>query len=115
LSCDTRTAELGRKPTLQKGLQPAWSRHPTSTAECHIDPCPDAVETKIMKPRRAGELMTAHFPQAELVALDWANVLETDGTVRTEVLDRLIDEFIQGDDILIDTWPPFGDLRSIGR
>ena len=64
-----------------------------------------------MNPRRVHELMTAHFPQAELVALDWVNVLEADGTIRSQVLDRLIDEFIHGDDILIEVTRKLGDLK----
>jgi hypothetical protein len=65
----------------------------------------------MMNPRRVHELMTAHFPQAELVTLNWMNVLEADGTIRSAVLDRLIDEFIRGDDILIEVTRKLGDLK----
>lgn len=64
-----------------------------------------------MNPRRVHELMTAHFPQAELVTLNWINVLEADGTIRTEVLDGLIDEFIHADDILVEVNRKLGDLK----
>jgi hypothetical protein len=65
----------------------------------------------MMNPRRVHELMTAHFPQAELVTLNWFNVLEADGTIRTEVLDRLIDEFIHIDAILVEVNRKLGDLK----
>lgn len=59
--------------------------------------------------------MAAHFPQAELVTLNWLNVLEADGTVRREVLDRLIDEFIHADDILVEVNRKLGDLKPRGQ
>ena len=65
----------------------------------------------MMNPRRVHELMTAHFPQAELVTLNWVNVLEADGTIRTEVLDGLIYEFIHADDILVEVNRKLGDLK----
>jgi len=65
-----------------------------------------------MNPRRVHELMVAHFPQAELATLNWLNVLEADGTIRRKVLDRLIDEFIHTDDILVEVNRKLGDLKS---
>lgn len=65
----------------------------------------------MMNPRRVHELMTAHFPQVELVTLDWCNALEADGTVRTEILDRLIDQFILDDEILIEVNRKLGDQK----
>lgn len=64
-----------------------------------------------MNPRRVHELMTAYFPHAELVALNWVNVLEADGAIRREALDRLIDEFIHADDILVEVNRKLGDLK----
>lgn len=64
-----------------------------------------------MNPRRVHELMAAHFPQAELATLNWLNVLEADGTIRREVLGRLIDEFIHADDILVEVNRKLGDLK----
>jgi len=64
-----------------------------------------------MNPRRVHELMTAHFPQVELVTLNWLNVLEADGTIRKKVLDRLIDEFIHADEILVEVNRKLGDLK----
>ncbi|WP_449405617.1 hypothetical protein [Massilia phosphatilytica] len=55
--------------------------------------------------------MAAHFPQAELAIVNWLNVLEADGTIRREVLDRLIDEFIHADDILVEVNRKLGDLK----
>ena len=64
-----------------------------------------------MNPRRVHELMTANFPHLEPVALNWLNVLETDGTIRSKVLDALIDQFIRADDILIEVTRKLGDLK----
>jgi hypothetical protein len=65
----------------------------------------------MMNPRRVHELMTANFPPVELVTLDWVNVLEADGTIRSEVLDALIGEFILADDILVEVNRKLGDLK----
>jgi hypothetical protein len=65
-----------------------------------------------MNPRRVHELMIAHFPQVELVTLDWLNLLEADGTVRRDVLDKLISEFIHSDEILVEVNRKLGDLKS---
>lgn len=64
-----------------------------------------------MNPRRVHELMTANFPQAELVILNWVNVLEADGMIRKEALGRLIDEFIHADDVLVEVNRRLGDLK----
>lgn len=64
-----------------------------------------------MNPRRVHELMTANFPEVELVALDWVNVLEADGTIRSQVLDALVDQFIHADEILIEVSRKLGDLK----
>jgi L-fucose mutarotase/ribose pyranase (RbsD/FucU family) len=66
----------------------------------------------MMNPRRVHELMTANFPSVEMVTLDWVNVLEADGTIRSEVLDALILEFIPGDDILVEVSRKLGDLKT---
>jgi hypothetical protein len=66
----------------------------------------------MMNPRRVHELMTANFPSVEMVTLDWVNVLEADGTIRSEVLDTLIGEFIRGDDILVEVNRKLGDLKT---
>lgn len=66
----------------------------------------------MMNPRRVHELMTANFPSVEMVTLDWVNVLEADGTIRSEVLDALILEFIRGDDILVEVNRKLGDLKT---
>lgn len=55
----------------------------------------------MMNPRRVHELMTANFPPVELVKLEWVNVLEADGTIRSSALDALISKFIHADDILV--------------
>lgn len=65
----------------------------------------------MMNPRRVHALMTANFPSVEPVTLDWVNVLEADGTVRSEVLDALIDEFIRAGDILVEINRKLGDLK----
>jgi hypothetical protein len=65
----------------------------------------------MMNPRRVHELMTANFPPVELVTLDWVNVLEADGTIRSEVLHALIGEFIRTDDILAEVNRKLGDLK----
>lgn len=65
-----------------------------------------------MNPRRVHDLMTAHFPPVELVRLDWVNLLETDGTVRSAALDGLIDEFIRADEMLVEVNRKLGDLKS---
>jgi hypothetical protein len=66
----------------------------------------------MMNPRRVHELMTANFPPVELVTLDWVNVLEANGTIRSEVLDALIDQFIRADDILVEVNRKLGDLKQ---
>lgn len=65
-----------------------------------------------MNPRRVHELMTANFPSVEMATLDWVNVLEADGTIRSEVLDTLIGEFIRGDDILVEVNRKLGDVKT---
>jgi len=65
----------------------------------------------MMNPRRVHELMTANFPPVELVTLDWVNVLEADGTIRSAVIDALIGEFIPADDILVEVNRKLGDLK----
>jgi hypothetical protein len=70
-----------------------------------------ATETKMMNPRRVHELMTANFPQVEPVTLTWINVLEADGTIRSEALCALMDEFIQADEVLIEVSRKLGDLK----
>jgi len=64
-----------------------------------------------MNPRRVHKLMTANFPPVELAALDWVNVLEADGTIRSTVLDALIGEFIGAADILVEVNRKVGDLK----
>jgi hypothetical protein len=66
----------------------------------------------MMNPRRVHELMTANFPPVEMVTLDWVNVLEADGTIRSEVLDALILEFIRSDHILVEVNRKLGDLKT---
>jgi hypothetical protein len=66
----------------------------------------------MMNPRRVHELMTANFPPVELATLDWVNVLEANGTIRREVLDALIDQFIRADDILVEVNRKLGDLKQ---
>ena len=66
----------------------------------------------MMNSRRVHELMTANFPPVELAALDWVNVLEADGTIRSEALDALIGEFIRADEILVEVTRKLGDLKS---
>jgi hypothetical protein len=66
----------------------------------------------MMNKRRVHELMTANFPPVELVKLEWVNVLEADGTIRSSALDALIGEFIHADDILVEVSRKLGDLKS---
>lgn len=66
----------------------------------------------MINPRRVHELMTANFPLVELVKLEWVNVLEADGTVRSSTLDALISEFIHADDVLVEVSRKLGDLKS---
>ena len=66
----------------------------------------------MMNPRRVHELMTAKFPPVELVKLEWVNVLEADGTIRSSALDALISKFIHADDILVEVSRKLGDLKS---
>lgn len=65
----------------------------------------------MMNPRRVHELMTAYFPRVELATLHWVNVLEADGKIRNEVLDGLIDEFIQAEELLVEVNRKLGDLK----
>lgn len=64
-----------------------------------------------MNPRRVHELMTANLPEMEPLALDWVNVLEADGTIRSQVLEALVDQFIHAEDILIEVTRKLGDLK----
>lgn len=64
-----------------------------------------------MNPRRVNELMTANFPSVEIATLDWVNVLEADGKIRSKVLEALIGEFIHGDDIFVQVNRKLGDLK----
>jgi hypothetical protein len=65
-----------------------------------------------MNPRRVHELMKANFPPVEPVTLNWVNVLEADGTIRTDILNALIDQFIRADDILVEVSRKFGGLKD---
>lgn len=65
----------------------------------------------MMNPRRVHELMTANLPETEPVALDWVNVLEANGTIRSQVLDALVDQFIHADEVLIEVTCKLGDLK----
>lgn len=55
--------------------------------------------------------MTANLPAMEPVSLDWVNVLEADGTIRSQVLDALVDQFIHADEVLIEVTRKLGDLK----
>jgi hypothetical protein len=65
-----------------------------------------------MNPRRVHALMKANFPPVEPVKLDWVNVLEADGTIRSDRLDAVIDQFIRADDILVEVSRKVGDLKE---
>jgi hypothetical protein len=65
----------------------------------------------MMNPRRVHELMTANLPEMEPVAFDWVNVLEADGTIRSQVLESLLNQFIHADDVLIEVTRKLGDLK----
>lgn len=65
-----------------------------------------------MNPRRVHELITANLPEMEPVAFDWVNVLEADGTIRSQVLESLLNQFIHADDVLIEVTRKLGDLKS---
>ena len=65
-----------------------------------------------MNPRRVHALMNARFPQVELVTLTWVNILEAHGTIRSDALSALIDEFIHAQDILVEVNRKIGDLKS---
>ncbi|MGG7607819.1 hypothetical protein [Massilia sp. BKSP1R2A-1] len=65
-----------------------------------------------MNPRRVNELMTENFPSVEIATLDWVNVLEADGKIRSEVLEALISKFMHGDDILVQVNRKLGDLKT---
>jgi hypothetical protein len=54
-----------------------------------------------MNPRRVHELMTANLPKIEPVALDWVNAFEADGTIRSQILEALINQFIHADTSLL--------------
>lgn len=63
-----------------------------------------------MNPRRVHELMKAHFPEVDLAAQTWVNVLESDGRLRREVLGALIDKFVGADDLLVEVNRKRGDF-----
>jgi hypothetical protein len=63
-----------------------------------------------MNPRRVHELMTANFPKVDLAKRSWVNLLESDGTLRRNVLAALLDEFINADELLVEVSRKLGDL-----
>lgn len=91
---------------------PAKSRRFTSTDEQGHSFLSPPLSQEMMNPRRVHELITANFPAVEIVTLDWVNVLESDGTFRSEIFYALIGEFICGDDILVEVNRKVGDLKT---
>lgn len=63
-----------------------------------------------MNPRRVHELMKEHFPPVDAVTRTWINLLERDGTVRTENLRELVETHIQADDFLVEVHRKLGDF-----
>lgn len=54
-----------------------------------------------MNPRRVHELMRLHFPAVSAQSRDWKNVTEASGVREAEVR-RLMDQYIQADDVLVE-------------
>jgi hypothetical protein len=54
--------------------------------------------------------MKANFPEVDLAALRWVNILERDGTVRSDVLSALIDEFVNAEDLVVEVTRNLGDF-----
>ena len=65
---------------------------------------------RAMNPRRVHELMKEHFSSIDTAARTWINLLERDGSVRTDRLTALIDAHIQADDLLIEVHRKLGDF-----
>lgn len=67
---------------------------------------------RVMNPRRVHELMKEHFPPVDAVTRTWTNLLERDGSVRTESLAALIDAHIRADDLVIEVHRKLGDFLA---
>ena len=50
------------------------------------------------------------FPRVDAQVRDWCNLVESDGTLRTDELARLIDSYIPGHDLLIWVSRKIGDF-----
>lgn len=63
-----------------------------------------------MNPRRVHELMKANFPKVDLAKSTWVNLLERNGSIRGDALVKLLDEFIDAEDVLVEVSRKLGDL-----
>ncbi|WP_338762481.1 hypothetical protein [Massilia sp. METH4] len=63
-----------------------------------------------INPRRVHELMKANFPNVDVAKSSWINVLESDGTVRSEALFGLMDRFVHADELLAEACRKTGGL-----
>jgi len=54
--------------------------------------------------------MKANFPEVDLSAFTWVNILERDGTVRCDVLGALIDEIVNAEDVVVEVTRKLGDF-----
>lgn len=62
-----------------------------------------------MNPRRVHELMRLHFPAVSGQLRDWKNVAEASG-VREDDIRRLVDQYIQADDVLVEVHRRIGSF-----
>jgi hypothetical protein len=53
--------------------------------------------------------MKENFPQVDAVSRTWVNLLERDGSVRTEALAALVDAHICAEDVLVEVNRKVGD------
>jgi hypothetical protein len=54
--------------------------------------------------------MKEHFPPVDAVNRTWINLLERDGSVRTEALASLVDTNIRADDLVVEVHRKLGDF-----
>jgi hypothetical protein len=54
--------------------------------------------------------MKEHFPPIDAVTRTWINLLERDGSVRTESLAKLVEVHIRADDLVVEVHRKLGDF-----
>lgn len=62
-----------------------------------------------MNPRRVHELMRKNFPYFHTPTLDWKNIADRDGNIKTDEIKKYIEQYIQTDYVLVEAARKVGD------